>query len=68
MTIDQRQTNETKGSHGSYGTQDSNLGRALLDSAELEKIPGDECIVTVSGVNPFKSKKYPLENIGDINY
>lgn len=61
MTIDQRQTNETKGSHGSYGTQDSNLGRALLDSAELEKIPGDECIVTVSGVNPFKSKKYPLE-------
>lgn len=39
MTIDQRQTNETKGSHGSYGTQDSNLGRALLDSAELEKFP-----------------------------
>lgn len=61
MTIDQRQTNETKGSHGSYGTQDSTLGRELLDPSEMEKIPGDECIVMLSGLEPFKSKKYPLE-------
>lgn len=60
-TIDQRQTNETKGSHGSYGLQDSTLGRDLLDPSEMEKIPGDECIVMLSGVEPFKSKKYPLE-------
>lgn len=61
MTIDQRQTNETKGSHGSYGMQDSTLGRDLLDPSEMEKIPGDECIVMLSGLEPFKSKKYPLE-------
>lgn len=61
MTIDQRQTNETKGSHGSYGMQDSTLGRDLLDPSEMEKIPGDECIVMLSGIEPFKSKKYPLE-------
>lgn len=61
MTIDQRQTNETKGSHGSYGLQDSTLGRDLLDPSEMEKIPGDECIVMLSGLDPFKSKKYPLE-------
>ncbi len=60
-TIDQRQTNETKGSHGSYGMQDSTLGRDLLDPSEMEKIPGDECIVMLSGIEPFKSKKYPLE-------
>lgn len=61
MTIDQRQTNETKGSHGSYGLQDSTLGRDLLDPSEMEKIPGDECIVMLSGLDPFKSKKFPLE-------
>lgn len=61
MTIDQRQSNETMGSHGSYGRQDSTLGRDLLDPSEMEKIPGDECIVMLSGVEPFKSKKYPLE-------
>lgn len=61
MTIDQRQTNETKGSHGSYGNQDSTLGRDMLDPSEVEKLPGDECIVMISGVEPFKSKKYPLE-------
>ena len=61
MTIDQRQTNETKGSHGSYGMQDSTLGRDLLDPSEMEKIPGDKCIVMLSGVEPFQSKKYPLE-------
>ena len=61
MTIEQRQTNETKGSHGSYGMQDSTLGRDLLDPAEMEKIPGDDCIVMLSGIEPFKSKKYPLE-------
>ena len=60
-TIDQRQTQETKGSHGSYGMQDSTLGRDLLDPSEMEKIPGDECIVMLSGLDPFKSKKYPLE-------
>ncbi len=61
MTIDTRQTNETMGSHGSYGRQDSTLGRDLLDPSEMEKLPGDECIVMLSGVEPFKSKKYPLE-------
>lgn len=61
MTIASRQDNETKGSHGSYGRQDGTLGRDLLDPSEMEKIPGDECIVQLSGVEPFKSKKYPLE-------
>jgi type IV secretion system protein VirD4 len=61
MTIDQRQTNETKGSHGSYGMQDSTLGRDLLDPSEMEKLPGDKCIVMLSGLEPFQSKKYPLE-------
>lgn len=61
MTIASRQENETKGSHGSYGRQDGTLGRDLLDPSEMEKIPGDECIVMLSGIEPFKSKKYPLE-------
>ena len=61
MTIDQRQINETRGVNGSSGRQDSTLGRDLLDPAEVEKLPGDECIVMLSGVQPFKSKKYPLE-------
>lgn len=61
MTIASRQESQTKGSHGSYGNQDGTIGRDLLDPAEMEKIPGDECIVQLSGIEPFKSKKYPLE-------
>lgn len=68
MTIDQRQTNETKGSHGSYGMQDSTIGRDLLDPSEMEKIPGDMCIVTLSGLEPFQSKKYPLEKHSRYQY
>lgn len=39
----------------------SNIGRKLMTPAELLNMPGNDCIVIVRGVNPFKSKKYQLE-------
>lgn len=60
-TIYQRNTSESKGAHGSWSLQDNSIGRELLDASEVEKMDNDECIVLISGVNPFKSKKYTLE-------
>ena len=32
--------------------------RKLMDITEVQRLPADECIVTVKGLPPFRSKKY----------
>lgn len=57
-TIDTTNFNESRGSHGSVQINNSIVGRALIDPAEIGKIKRDECLVLISGTEPFKSKKY----------
>lgn len=59
-TIDSLMINVTKGRDKSTQQNNSILGRELLTTAELAKLPRDSCIVQIKGLDPFKSKKYDL--------
>ena len=61
-TIDNRNFNETRGQQGSVSVQNQQFGRDLLDPAEIGKIDRTDCIVQISGLPPFRSKKYDLKN------
>ena len=61
-TIDNRNFNETRGQQGSVSVQNQQLGRDLLDPAEIGKIDRTDCIVQISGLPPVRSKKYDLKN------
>lgn len=59
-TIDLRTTNESKGQSGSYSINNQVLGRELITPAEVGLLKGDECIVSIRGANPFRSKKFDI--------
>ena len=67
-TIDNQNINESRGQTGSYSIQNQNLGRDLIDAAEIGRLKRTECLVLISGLPPFKSKKYPTAKHRRFNY
>lgn len=59
-TIDLRTTNESKGQSDSYSINSQVLGRELITPAEVGLLKGEECIVSIRGANPFRSKKFDI--------
>lgn len=59
---------ESRGQSRSSSTNTQGLGRELMTQDELKTMQGDECIVEIRGVRPFKSKKYKLENHPNYRY
>lgn len=57
-TFDKRTTGRTRGRQGSSSMNHDVVGRELLDAAELSKLPKEDCVLFISGRNPFYSKKY----------
>ena len=60
-TVHNTSVTESKGQSGNYSEADQILGRYLIDPAEIGRMERDECLVLITGVTPFKAKKYPLE-------
>ena len=58
-TIDNQNINENKGKEGSYSINNQILGRDLIDASEIARLKKTECLVLITGLPPFKSKKYP---------
>lgn len=56
-TIDTQNTSEGKGEHGQYTLQGGILARDLIDPSEIGRLRRDECLVLISGLPPFRSKK-----------
>lgn len=56
-TIDLRDNNVTKGSHGSFTINNRRTGRELLTPDEIGKLPDDRCIYLLRGIRPFLSAK-----------
>lgn len=42
----------------SYNSNEQNAARSLLDETEVAQLKDDECIVSIRGLPPFKSKKF----------
>lgn len=57
-TIDSQNINESKGQTGSYSLNNAILGRDLIDPSEIGRLKRTECLVLITGLPPFKSKKY----------
>ena len=59
-TIDQRTTPLTKGTQQSSGINNQKLGRELMTRDEISVMSRKLCILQLTGVRPFKSKKYDI--------
>lgn len=57
QTIMVTDSSRTKGRHGSDSRSRKSQGRELLTPDEVGRLPGDEAIVLIRGLPPFKSKK-----------
>lgn len=60
-TIDNRNINESKGQNGSYSLNYQILGRDLITPDEVGRLEGTECILSIRGERPFKSRKFAIE-------
>lgn len=59
-TVHNTAVTESKGQSGSYSEADQILGRYLIDPAEISRLERDECLVLVTGLQPFRSRKYDI--------
>lgn len=67
-TLDSFNNSETHGRDLSHGTNYQKFGRELLTRDEIMVLPGDECILQLRGVRPFKSKKYDITKHPNYKY
>ena len=67
-TIDTSNDSKTYSTNESTGINYQKLGRKLLNLNELKTLDRNKCIVTVSGVPPFLSDKYPTAEHPNFKY
>lgn len=61
QTIDQLTFNQSYGKQSSHTKNFQRQSRALMDAAEVGRLPRDQALVLIAGTDPLKDKKYPLE-------
>lgn len=67
-TFDKRTTGRTRGRQGSSSQNFDKLGRELMDTSEIRKLPKKNCILVIGGRNPFYSEKYKYESHPNYRY
>lgn len=67
-TFDKRTTGRTRGRQGSSSQNFDVIGRELMDSSEIRKIPKKNCIFVVGGRDPFYSEKYEYTSHPNYQY
>jgi len=60
-TIDHKGMSESKGQNASYSLQHQIIARDLITPDEVGRMDGRECIVSIRGEKPFKSRKYDIK-------
>lgn len=60
QTVFQENYSQSHGGQGSWSKSGQTVGRALIDPAEVAKLPKTECVVLINGANPIVDEKYPL--------
>jgi len=62
QTISDFNTSDSRGTNRSASINNSKLGRELLSQDELTVMPRRKCIVQISGLQPFYSDKYSIQD------
>lgn len=57
-TIAHQSISQTQGQGGTFTKSEQIIARSLLDQSEIAALPREECLVLISGLPPFRSKKY----------
>ncbi len=60
-TINMKKNSENRGSNGSYSISHEVLGRDLITKDEVNRLPRDECLISISSMPMYKGKKFPFE-------
>jgi len=60
-TIFQKGSSLTRGRNRSSNVSENLIGRELLTKDEIRRLKRDKCILLVSGIKPFLSKKYNIK-------
>lgn len=58
MTIVTRNNSRSRGRSGSSSYSFNRDGRKLMFADEIMRMPKDECILVINGMDPYKGKKY----------
>ena len=58
MTIVTRNNSRSRGRSGSSSLSFNRDGRKLMFADEIMRMPKDECILIINGMDPYKGKKY----------
>lgn len=61
QTIDTLSINTSRGKGKSISKNEGIMGRELMTSDEIERMPSDHCILLVRGNYPFYNKKFVIE-------
>ena len=67
-TFDKRTTGRTRSRQGSTSQNWDKVGRELMDAAEISKLDRGDCLLLVSGRNPFYSRKYDYTSHPNYRY
>lgn len=67
-TIDTSNDSKTYSTNESTGLNYQKLGRKLMNLNELKTMDRNKCIVTISGIPPFLSDKYPTTEHPNFKY
>ncbi|MBD5403027.1 type IV secretory system conjugative DNA transfer family protein [bacterium] len=67
-TFDKKTTGRTRGKSGSSSQNFDVIGRELMDTAEIRKLPKKDCLLVVGGRNPFYSEKYDYQSHPNYKY
>lgn len=67
-TIVIRNCSRSRGKSSNSSLSFNRAARKLMDPAEIQKLPDDECIVFVRGLQPFKGKKYDYKKHRNYKY
>lgn len=57
-TINMRKQTENRGGQGSYSINHDVLGRDLITKDEVNRLPRDECLISISSMPMYKGKKF----------
>lgn len=67
-TYDKKSISQTKGSQSSTQISYDKVGRELMDTSEVQKLPDDDCLFFPMGFDPFYCKKYDLSHHPNYKY
>lgn len=67
-TFDKKTYSRSKGKSGSFNTNFDKIGRELMDASEIQRMSKENCLLFVSGYQPYLSQKFDYTSHKNYKY